>query len=470
MKRLLVGKSTSFCSCVRELDLVMSSQHPYVVRCFGLASIDTVFEGGRPRSKSRRYKDDSSVQVYEYYDATLSSPHVISMLDPESLKLLIMRLLAGLEYLHGRGIVHRDLKPSNIMLDSKLRPRIGDFGQAQRVTLVTSDVGQTLRYRSPELLSRWPLSTYDSRASDIWALGCITHELLSGGQSPFSVINDSPTEGVTEDNLLASIASTLGVQPSSVDSPSWTIMLTATSSLEDLVNAMLDVDPRTRPTASALVLHPIFSCHSHSSVVQQVRTACPPSVDSLDTVVIDSSSEVRRAIGRDLRTLAPLLPNIKPEETCSFASLFHALEIVDRLVKSTVILRFVCINPSDLLLVVLYIMHKYLSEDHVREVLSFENYHKSLVLAGWSAPTLVSPIGSVRPSWSDIESRILQSLQFIVFSNTPYEYRLSLRTDQKPVSSADLTRLLSAYTRLPSGRYHVGDIVAAASHLPLNTD
>src|SRR4051812_24840610 len=73
VKRLLVSRQTTGCSSIRELDLVVSCQHPYVVRCFGLAPLDTVFEGGLPRSHSKRYKDDNLVQVYEYYDATLSS-------------------------------------------------------------------------------------------------------------------------------------------------------------------------------------------------------------------------------------------------------------------------------------------------------------------------------------------------------------------------------------------------------------
>src|SRR5690606_35930663 len=162
--------------------------------------------------------------------------------------LLLMRLTVGLEYLHGRGIVHRDLKPSNVMLDARSRPRIGDFGQAQRVSLVTSDVGQTLRYRSPELLSRWPLTAYDPRASDIWGLGCMTYELLNGGRSPFAAINDAGTDGVTEASLLASIIATLGAQPSPSVKPTWTVTLTASSTLAEMTMAMLDVDPRTRPT------------------------------------------------------------------------------------------------------------------------------------------------------------------------------------------------------------------------------
>lgn len=428
IKRLLVSKNTSGCSSIRELDLVMSSQHPYVVQCFGLASLDTIFEGGRPRSKSKRYKDDDSVQVYAYYDATLTSS-----LDIADVKLFVLRLLIGLEYLHGRGIVHRDLKPSNIMVDERWRPRIGDFGQAQRVDLISSEVSQTLRYRSPELLSRRPIKSYDPRASDIWALGCITFELLNSGRSPFAVINDAQAAGVTEISILNSIQSTPYSSPESI------------TTLEDLVKTMLDPDPTTRPSAPTLIRHSLFS---EFTQVQRVRIVCPPFASSLDTVTINDESPMRCEVGRLLRNLTTCISRISPPEVVNIASVFHAVEMVDRL-------SITGMSPKSVVLVCLYIMHKYLSEDHVRDALSFEKYRSTLLNAGWSAC-------SESIDLPKLELQILQSLNFIVYRTTPYEHRLRL---SHPPTEVEITRLLIAYTHLPTGKYHVGDIVAAASHI-----
>jgi serine/threonine protein kinase len=416
----------------------MSCQHPYVVRCFGLASLNTIFDGGRPHSHSHKYKDDESVQVYAYYTATLASPELLSALDLSSLSLLILRLLAGLEYIHGRGIVHRDLKPSNIMLDDRWRPRIGDFGQAQRVKLITSDLGQTLRYRSPELLARWPLKTYDPRATDIWALGCIAYELLHAGKSPFEIINSGI---VTEASLLASIGPT--------PTPGSSLRITETTevtNLDQLVARMLDIDPRTRPTASTLVTSSLFASHPYNASVQRVRTVCTPFNGGLETVVIDDKSTLRQEVGKLVRQLADCLASITPRHICNFASLFHAVEMADRLLSQRE-------DPLVILITNLYIMHKYLSEDHVSEALSLDAYYHVLFNAGWK----------VRPpkiDWLKVESHVLRHLNFIVYRTTPYEHRLEM---SDVFTEVDMKRLLIAYTHLPSGRYHVADIVAAAS-------
>jgi hypothetical protein len=94
-------------------------------------------------------------------------------------------LCDALAYMHERGIVHRDLKPANILLssttpDGVLHPKLADFGLAYEVdsTRMTG-VGLTAgtpNYLSPEQVR----GTATTPASDIYALGLVLIEALSG--------------------------------------------------------------------------------------------------------------------------------------------------------------------------------------------------------------------------------------------------------------------------------------------------
>lgn len=92
-------------------------------------------------------------------------------------------IAAGLSYLHERGIVHRDLKPGNIFYDDGY-VKIGDYGLSKHIS-VSQHSGQTVsvgtvHYMAPEIGS----GSY-TRAIDIYALGVILFEMLTG-RLPFS--------------------------------------------------------------------------------------------------------------------------------------------------------------------------------------------------------------------------------------------------------------------------------------------
>ncbi|WP_182865310.1 family 16 glycoside hydrolase [Rhodopirellula sp. JC639] len=101
--------------------------------------------------------------------------------------ILIHRLAIALAEAHRHNVIHRDLKPANIMIDHKKEPVVMDFGLARqtdvesRVTQSGMAVG-TPAYMSPEQI-RGELDEVGA-AADIYALGVILYELLTG-QLPF---------------------------------------------------------------------------------------------------------------------------------------------------------------------------------------------------------------------------------------------------------------------------------------------
>lgn len=103
----------------------------------------------------------------------------------------VMAAVGGaLDYAHRHGIVHCDVKPSNILLDALGQPYLTDFGVSRArpdVLGVSSDdgYGYTMRYASPEQMA----GAEPTASSDIYALGLVVYEMLTG-RLPFGhVVN-----------------------------------------------------------------------------------------------------------------------------------------------------------------------------------------------------------------------------------------------------------------------------------------
>ncbi len=100
---------------------------------------------------------------------------------PEAVR-LARGMAAGVAAAHARDIVHRDLKPSNVFLCEDGTPKVLDFGIAKRPDAALTRTGETagtLAYGAPEQAQ----GAADAR-SDVWALGAVLYEMLTGRQ-PF---------------------------------------------------------------------------------------------------------------------------------------------------------------------------------------------------------------------------------------------------------------------------------------------
>ena len=136
----------------------------------------------------------------ESLSAALSSGAKFS---PKEAAEIAGQLCAGLGEAHRSGVIHRDLKSANIILcrlaEGKLRAVITDFGLASAAMSASGELAGTPRYMAPELWQGEPAS----KASDIYALGVILYELVTGYQ-PFLENEEAAERAVASRPVLPS--------------------------------------------------------------------------------------------------------------------------------------------------------------------------------------------------------------------------------------------------------------------------
>jgi len=160
---------------LREVQLLASFEHPYVIRYFDSFLDDEilhiVMEWAEHGTLSDRLKAPggeclSESQVWKWS----------------------LQIIVGLNHMHTRKVLHRDLKSANVFITAAGDAKIGDLGVSRALTTMQEmahTVVGTPYYLSPELCEGRPYNV----KSDVWALGCIMFEMCSGGSMPFQASN-----------------------------------------------------------------------------------------------------------------------------------------------------------------------------------------------------------------------------------------------------------------------------------------
>lgn len=89
---------------------------------------------------------------------------------------LVLGILSGLEHLHSRKIIHRDIKPANILLQGNIA-RLADFGIAR---IIKTNSQATVAAGTPTYMAPEAFDAIRSERTDIWAVGVIFYQLLTG--------------------------------------------------------------------------------------------------------------------------------------------------------------------------------------------------------------------------------------------------------------------------------------------------
>ncbi len=143
--------------------------------------------------------------VMEFVEGT-TLHHLIKStgLKPGQALELIVSICEALHYAHAEGVVHRDIKPANVLVDTKGRVKVADFGLARVESPTAEQWGQTMTgmvlgtpdYMAPEQKSG---ARVDHRA-DIYSLGVMLYEMLCG-QVPQGIF-DPPSQRVQVDERI----------------------------------------------------------------------------------------------------------------------------------------------------------------------------------------------------------------------------------------------------------------------------
>ena len=192
-------------------------------------------------------KHERIVKYIDHYSSPQSFYIVMEFLENGSLAALVKKykvtedvvssyikqVLEGLVYLHKQGFIHRDIKGDNVLLTRGGAVKLADFGVSASLSLLKKDdfVG-TPHWIAPEVISQSGVS----EKSDIWSVGCLTIELLTGFPPYY------------KDNVYRAMFRIVNEDHPPIPSCS--------SAAEDFLMLCFKKEPKFRPSALTLLFHP----------------------------------------------------------------------------------------------------------------------------------------------------------------------------------------------------------------------
>ncbi|OCT50699.1 protein-serine/threonine kinase [Cladophialophora carrionii] len=294
----------------REVDILASISHPNII---GIEKV---------------YITDNTMYIMQ---EIVTAGDLFSYIESKNGKLLeveaaviIRQVLMALSFLHRKNIVHRDIKPDNVLMTSLAagcRVILTDFGAARRIEnrlhRMSSIIG-THEYAAPEILGYLKSSVEPerpgyTRSVDMWAVGCVTVVLLTGGLAFCDPNTNTYSERLARDCDLNFLR----------NSKEWQLVRQRP---KEFVERLLVLEEKARLTADGALQHPWFYNEVHKNdfedLYQRTIKHWRPRIPRSNIVEFQDSGSIRnlkcskaflkpprRSMGR---VQSPIEPPYKP--------------------------------------------------------------------------------------------------------------------------------------------------------------
>ncbi|TMW63808.1 hypothetical protein Poli38472_002749 [Pythium oligandrum] len=181
-------------------------------------------------------------------------------LDAATTRKYVTEIARGVQFMHSNGYAHRDLSLENVLVTEDDVCKVCDFGLVAPANQMSSETVGKMFYMAPEVLAG---VSYDPKKADVWSLGVMLFIMLVGAP---------PVESAALTDARFKIINAKGIR---YLINRWGLSETLPAEAIDLMEGMLDVDPRRRIGMDQVISHPfLYTANAALTLLEEDLKVC----------------------------------------------------------------------------------------------------------------------------------------------------------------------------------------------------